>query len=480
MRLAFLAAEMSPHAHVGGLGDVIRWLPRALAAAGDEVTVFLPDYDVLDRAGLPVREVIGPGKVPIGPLGTVGLCSLGDPAPGAPTVYLVNAPQWFHTGAVYEEEQEHLRFGALVASLPALCSALDWVPDVVHAHDWHTGLAALYLAAAGEPWASRPVVFTVHNLAYQGIFPAEDLTRLGLEGSAHLFDPADLAGGWLNSLKTGIATATTVTTVSPSFAREMLTPEGGMALDSTVQARGDLPVGILNGIGPDWDPATDPRIPQRYGSGDLDGKAVNTAALRRRFVLRHRPGVPVAGIVSRMDRVKGFDLLRETMPPLLARGRVQLAVLGTGDPALEALFSGLARRFQGEAGYVGAFDVDLSHLVEAGSDIFLMPSLLEPSGLNQMYSMRYGTVPVAHRTGGLADTIEQWDGQAGTGFLFSPHRPEAFAGALEDALAAFEDREGWRRLVTNGMQRDFSWAARAADYRDVYRRAIEARAKPTT
>ncbi len=471
MRLAFLAAEMAPHAQVGGLGDVTRWLPRALAAAGDEVTVFLPDYDVLDPAGLPVREVIGSGDVPVGPLGTVGLRTLGDPAPGLPTVYLVSAPQWFHIGSVYGEEREHLRFGALSAALAPLCSALGWMPDVVHANDWHTGLAALYLAAAGEPWASRPVVFTVHNLAYQGVFPAADLPRLGLEGWAHRFDPADLAGGWLNSLKTGIATATAVTTVSPSFAREMLTPERGMALDATLRARGDLPVGILNGIGEDWDPATDGRIPRCYRPGDLEGKAVNTAALRRRFVLRDRPGVPVAGVVSRMDRQKGFDLLRETMPPLLARGRVQLAALGTGDPALESLFTGLARRFPGEAGHIAAFDPDLSHLVEAGSDLFLMPSVFEPSGLNQMYSMRYGTVPVAHRTGGLADTIEQWDGRSGTGFLFSPHSAEAFAASLADALAAYEARDEWRRLVINGMKKDFSWGARAAEYREVYRRA---------
>jgi starch synthase len=314
------------------------------------------------------------------------------------------------------------------------------------------------------------VVFAVHNLAYQGLFPAADLPRLGLEGWAHRFDPGDLAGGWLNALKTGIITASAVTTVSPSFAREMLTPERGMALDATLRARPDLPVGILNGIGEDWDPATDERIPQRYGPGDLEGKAVNTAALRRHLCLRERPGVPVAGVVSRMDRQKGFDLLRETMPPLLARGRVQLAALGTGDPALESLFAGLARRFPGEAGYVAAFDPGLAHLVEAGSDLFLMPSLFEPSGLNQMYSMRYGTVPVAHRTGGLADTIEQWDGESGTGFLFSPHTPEAFAAALADALSVSEDRDEWRRLVVNGMNQDFSWGTRAAQYREVYRR----------
>ena len=471
MRIAFVAAEMAPHAQVGGLGDVTRWLPRALAAGGDEVAVFLPGYDVLDPKGLAVRPVAGVGEVPLGPLGTTGLRTLGDPAPGSPTVYLVDAPQLFHAGAVYPGAEDHLRFGALAAAVPALCGALGWVPNVVHANDWHTGLAALYLARAGEPWASLPVVFTVHNLAYQGLFPAADLARLGLEAFAGRFDPDDLAGGWLNSLKTGIATASVVTTVSPSFAREMVTPERGMALDATLRARGDLPVGILNGIGDDRDPLTDPHLPYRYDVGDLEGKAVSTAALRRRFGLRERPGVPVLGVVSRMDRQKGFDLLRETMPPLLARNRVQLAALGTGDPAIESLFAGLARRFPAEAAHVAAFDLGLSHLVEAGADIFLMPSVFEPSGLNQMYSMRYGTPPVAHRTGGLGDSIQQWDGVDGTGFLFEPHTSEAFASALEDALSCHEDQEGWRRLVTNGMTQDFSWAARAEEYRAVYRRA---------
>jgi starch synthase len=472
MRLAFVAAEMAPHVHVGGLGDVTRWLPRALAAGGDEVVVFLPAYDVLDPKGLEMRPVSGAGEISLGPLGTAGLLTLGDPAPGAPTVYLVDAPQWFRAGAVYPGAEDHLRFAALAAAVPAGCAALGWVPDLVHANDWHTGLAALYLARAGEPWASLPVVFTVHNLAYQGVFPAADLPRLGLEGLAGRFDPADLAGGWLNSLKTGIATASLVTTVSPSFAREMLTPERGMALDATLRARGDLPVGILNGIGDDWDPLTDPLLPYRYEVGDLEGKAVSTAALRKRFGLRERPGVPVLGVVSRLDRQKGFDLLRETMPPLLARNRVQLAALGTGDLAIESMFTGLARRFAGEAGYVGAFDPALAHLVEAGADLFLMPSVFEPSGLNQMYSMRYGTPPVAHRTGGLADSIEPWDGESGTGFLFEPHTHEAFAGALEDALFVYEDRDAWRRLVTNGMEKDFSWAARAEEYRAVYRRAV--------
>ncbi|MBM3695339.1 MAG: glycogen synthase [Actinobacteria bacterium] len=398
------------------------------------------------------------------------MLTLGDSAPGSPTVYLVDAPQWFHAGEVYPGDEDHLRFAALAAAVPPLCDALGWLPDVVHANDWHTGLTALYLALAGEPWAGIPVVFTVHNLGYQGVFPAADLPRLGLEAAAGRFDPGDLAGGWLNALKTGIATADAVTTVSPSFAREMLTPERGMALDATLRARGDLPVGILNGIGEDWDPGSDPYLPHQYGLGDLEGKAANTAALRKRLGLRDRPGVPLLGVISRLDRQKGFDLLRETMPPLLARNRVQLVALGTGDPAIESLFAGLARRFPAEAAYVAAFDPGLAHFIEAGAEVFLMPSVFEPSGLNQMYSMRYGTPPVAHRTGGLVDSIEQWDGEHGTGFLFEPHSAEAFVGALEYALGVYEDREAWRRLVSNGMSRDFSWGARAEEYRAVYRR----------
>jgi starch synthase len=467
MRLALVAAEMAPHAQVGGLGDVIRWLPRALAAGGDEVAVFIPGYDVLDTGGLAVHPVTEAGVLDLGPLGSAGLSALGEPAPGLPSVYLVEAPQWFHTGAVYGAAEEHLRFAALSAALPAALAALDWMPHLVHAHDWHTGLAALYLRAKGGRWASLPVVFTVHNLAYQGVFPATDLPRLGVPEDG--FDPGDRADGWVNPLKTGIATAAAVTTVGPSFALQMLTPEGGMGLEGTLRARGDLPTGILNGIGPDWDPATDVLLPRRYRPGDLAGKAVNTSALRRRFGLREHPGVPVAGVVSRLDRQKGFDLLWETMPPLLARNRLQLAALGTGDPAIEALFAGLARRFPGEAALVAAFDPGLSHLVEAGSDLFLMPSLFEPSGLNQMYSMRYGTPPVAHRTGGLADTIRPWDGTGGTGFLFSPHTPEALTAALEDALAVFQDGDAWRRLVANGMAQDFSWEGRADEYRAVYR-----------
>jgi starch synthase len=236
-------------------------------------------------------------------------------------------------------------------------------------------------------------------------------------------------------------------------------------------ARGDRLIGILNGIGDDWDPATDEWISHQYS--EPAGKAPNTAALRDRLGLEHRAEVPVLGVVSRLDRQKGFELLRNTLPPLFERRRAQLAAIGTGDPSFEAMFAGFASRHPGWAAYHRGFDTGLAHLVEAGSNVFLMPSEFEPCGLNQMYSLRYGTVPVVHRTGGLADTVEPWDPDAatGTGFVFDEFTAPAFAAALRAALETFRDRTAWRTLMANGMAMDFSWEARTAEYRAAYRTA---------
>jgi starch synthase len=478
VRIAFGTSELSPHVHVGGLGDVSRWLPARLAAAGDEVAVFVPHYDVLDPQGEQVLPVPGLDAVPVGPFGEVSVSTLGEPGAGRPTVYLVGSPIWFERGAVYDAAPDgHLRFGALTAAIPAVCERLEWVPDVWHANDWHTALVAFHAAAAGEPWDAVPSVLTLHNLAFQGVFPAGDLGRMGLSGVADRLDPADLLDGWVNSLRNGIAAAAMVTTVSPTYAREITTPAQGMALDAALRAKGDRLVGILNGIGDDWDPASDPHIPERYGPGTVDRKAASTAALRGALGLLDRPGVPVAGIVSRLTGQKGFDLLRATLPPLLATGRLQLAVIGTGDAAYEALFADFARQFPGEAAYVADFSPPIAHLIEAGSDLFLMPSQFEPSGLNQMYSMRYGTVPIVRRTGGLADSVAPWDPAAGTGtgFVFDEFADAALAAALTEALAVYADPVAWRRLQLNGMTEDFSWDRRAREYRDVYRRAVGAR-----
>jgi starch synthase len=282
----------------------------------------------------------------------------------------------------------------------------------------------------------------------------------------------------VNSLKTGIATATMITTVSPGYAREILTPQRGRGIDEMLRSRRADLVGILNGIGAEWDPETDSLIPRNYDHHSLAGKAENTRVLREHFGLDGRPGVPVFGVVSRLTQQKGFDLLRDSLPPLLSSGRIQLAVIGKGETRYEAFFRSLRDRFPGAAGYADDFDPELAHLIEAGANLFLMPSKFEPCGLNQMYSMRYGTVPVVHRTGGLADSVKPWDPDSGTGsgFLFSPHTEEALVTAINAALEAFADREAWQRIVYNGMTGDYSWESRAQEYRAVYTRAEEAAA----
>lgn len=441
-----------------------RWLPTALAALGHDVRVFVPNYDVMEAGDDAILPVTGLDRLDLGGLGDITVSTVGEARSGAPTLCLVGSDRWFDRGVVYDSAgDDHLRFAALARAAIAACDASGWIPDVLHAHDWHTALLARFAAAAGGDWSTIPTVLTIHNLAHQGVFSGTDLEVMGL-------DPTT---GPVNSLRAGIEDSAMVTTVSPTFAAETLTPEQGMGLDAELRSLGDRYVGILNGIGDDWNPATDPWISLPYS--EPSGKATNTAALRARMRLTPARGVPVVGIVSRLDPQKGFDLLRTTIPPLLAAGSIQLAVLGRGDTALEEMFASFAARFPGLAAFESGFDRGLGHVVEAGSDMFLMPSRFEPCGLNQMYSMKYGTVPIVHRTGGLADTVTQWDPASGTGtgFVFEPFDVDAFAESLRAALEVFADRSAWVRLMANGMGGDYSWHLRSREYEAVYGRAME-------
>ena len=455
MRIAFLTAELAPHAHVGGLGDVARGLPGALAAAGEDVLVLVPGYAGLVARGEPL------GGLDLGPMGPVEVERIED----TPPTWAVRSVRWFGDGRIYGAPDDHLRFGAFTAG--ALGAALEWAPDVVHLNDWHTALGGLHLDALA---ADVPTVLTIHNLAFQGVFGGADLAVLGLEAQA---GRVLAGGGEVNSLATGIAGAAKVTTVSPTYAAEITTPALGCGLDDLLAARRSDLVGILNGIGPEWDPAADPHLPAPFSAGDLRGKVAARAALLGAFGLEDG-GVPVLGVVSRLTRQKGLDLVPGALEPWLEGGAVRLVVLGTGEEDLERAYGDLAGRFGDSVGFAPRFDVGLAHLVEAGSDLFLMPSRFEPCGLNQMYSMAYGTIPVVHRTGGLADTVDDWDPVAGsgTGFVFDDLSPDGLHRAVGRALDALADPGTRARLVADGMARDDSWAARVPAYLEVYRRAI--------
>jgi starch synthase len=393
------------------------------------------------------------------------------------TFYLVEHERLFGSrrglygegGRDYGDNAE--RFAFLTRAALAIPGATRLRPRIVHLNDWQTGLGPYLLAHehADDPaLAGARTVFTIHNLAYQGVFPKEVIPHLGLPWSAFRPDALEFYDR-LSFMKAALVGADALTTVSPTYAREILEPEGGAGLDPVLRHRRDRLTGILNGIDAgEWDPATDPHLPARYSARSLAGKARCKAALQRELGLAERPDVPLLTMVSRLAEQKGVDLVAAALPELLARD-VQLAILGSGDPAYEQALAAAARERPGRMAVRIGFDEALAHRLEAGGDAFLMPSRFEPCGLNQMYSLRYGTVPVVRAVGGLDDTVEDYDGwNRGTGFKFRDYAPAALLLAVRRALDAHRDKKAWRGLVTRGMAQDFSWDRSAERYEALY------------
>ncbi|MGE5170819.1 MAG: glycogen synthase GlgA [Rudaea sp.] len=478
--MLFATAEAAPLIKTGGLGDVSGALPLALHRIGVDVRVLLPGYPVVLDA-LRVRSQDAHMLTALPHAGPTRIVAATLPN-GVPAIVADHARLFERPGGPYQDPggtdwaDNALRFGLFskaAATLAGEANPLGWQPDIVHCNDWHTGLAPVYLRAARRACQS---VLTIHNLAYQGLFPPAWMERLQLPPV--LFTPQGIEfHGALSFLKAGLVFADAITAVSPTYAREIQSAPLGFGLEGVLHARRAALFGVLNGIDTDeWNPAQDPRIDACYDATNPAAKAANRRALRTRLGLDDVPTMPLFGVVSRLVEQKGIDLVADVAPRLVALP-AQLAVLGTGDAVLERRFMSLAAAYPGRMAVRIGFDEALAHQVEAGADAFLMPSRFEPCGMNQMYSQRYGTPPIVRRTGGLADTVVDCtpgtlaDGTA-SGFVFEEASPEALFAAIERAVAAFGDPGAWQALQRNGMARDFGWARAAARYAELYAHVI--------
>ena len=479
MYIVMVSPECAPVAKVGGLADVCASLTPQLVERGHDVRIFLPFYEPLLNRGLELEPVLEAQQVPLPLAGRYFTFNVFETEQSGVPLYLVQCAPLFERGdAVYTmHADEPLRWVFFCRAVLETLQRMVWAPDLLHLHDWPTALMPVLLKtvyAWDQLFARTRTVFTIHNLGYQGVFGTEVLEQIELAHAPQYFDPGDLAAGRINFLKTGLTHSDRLSTVSPSYAEEIQTPLHGHGLDGLLRERAADLRGILNGIDEsEWGAEADRSVPVRYGAGSLWRKRHDRHALLARTGLSIPDGVPVLGIVSRLAEQKGFDLLPAVLESVLEERDVALVVLGSGEAHIEHFFRDLAERRSDRVAFSLGYDEALSHLIEAGSDLFLMPSHYEPCGLNQMYSQRYGTLPVVHRTGGLRDTVEPYDERTGqgTGFAFAPATVEALSASLGQALDVFENRPVWESMMRQAMSRHFGWGDRAADYGLMYREA---------
>jgi starch synthase len=460
MKILHVSSEVAPHSKTGGLADVLGALPKALRALGFDVKVVTPRYRSVDVTGFarwpsPLTVPLGAESVEVDVLERDG-------------VVLIDHPPSFDRAGLYGESGHDYpdnarRFAILGAAALAAYRARGESPDILHGHDWQAGPAMIYAREIKR-------VFTIHNLAYQGLFAPALVEALGF--GAELYHPGGLEyWGQASLLKAGIVLADKITTVSPGYAKEIQTEEQGFGLDGLLRAHAERLVGILNGCDYDvWSPEKDPHLPARYSAAHLDGKRQCKAALQRELGLPERADTPLAGSISRLVEQKGFDLVAQALPGILG-GDAQYVVLGTGQPHLEAALTALQQQYPDKLAVRIGYDEALAHRIEAGCDLYVMPSRFEPCGLNQMYSLRYGTPPIVRATGGLDDTIHDFDAASstGTGFKFGAYSASALGEAWRRALLAYFSGAAFDALVRRGMAQDFSWAVSARRYASLYR-----------
>jgi starch synthase len=469
MRVAVLSAEAVPYSKTGGLGDVAGALPKALGRVGVDAFLVTPCYrqtkgEHLWHTAVEDLYVEWRGRLQKAK-------AFYSEANGSPT-FLIDYPPLFHRDSIYGYQEDYERFAFFCRAALALVRRLGAPPDIVHLNDWHTGFAAVEIARLrfrDEYWRNTKTVFSIHNLAYQGGFDAGELWKLGFstdfERNAFAFN------GYASALKAGLAVSDMLSTVSRRYGYEIQQPENGYGLDWLLRERANNLYGIVNGVDYDvWNPETDPALPANYSREDLSGKTVCKRALLESFNLPVDPEKPVFASVTRLTAQKGFELIQQTAGELLATGAYFIA-LGSGDKNYESFLQALRDHAPRQVGVYIGYNEDLAHRIEAGADMFLMPSRFEPCGLNQMYSLRYGTAPIVRAVGGLDDTVENFDAVAetGNGFKFREFRADKFLEKIYEAIFAYYDKEAWRRLQWNGMSEDNSWENAARKYVQLYR-----------
>ncbi len=483
MKIAFVSSEVFPFAKAGGLADVAGALPKDISRLGHEVKVFMPKYNFIDEDKFSLRYCWDIGEIPIRVNGFLRFVHLHQAKLPESNVEInfIDCPHYFFRGQIYTNDpDEDERFILFSKGVIEVLQRLQWAPDIIHCNDWQTGLLPLFVKdnySWDRMFDSTSFIFTIHNIGYQGIFSPK--TLLSAEISEELFypgGPVEMFGN-VNFMKAGIFYSDIINTVSPTYAKEILTPEYGAGLEDILKSRQNDLYGILNGVDYEtWDPSNDKLIPFRYNRDYLSGKTKNKKYLLDRFKIKFDEKVPLIGIISRLVSQKGFDLVMEIIHELLNL-EAQWVILGSGEDKYEQMFNSVSHNFPDRVAVYIGYNNEISHLVEAGSDIFLMPSLYEPCGLNQIYSLRYGTVPVVRKTGGLNDTVADWHEkkfageESGTGFSFNDYTGHALYSAVIRAVDTFHEKTVWKQIQKNGMEKIYSWQSAARSYTDLYHKA---------
>lgn len=476
LKVLMLAAEIVPFTKVGGMADVVGALPKALHALGHDVRLVMPRYRQVDRGRFQLNTILEATPVSMGNYQVpVSVCQgeIGEHIP----VYMIDAPRYFDRENIYGYTDDGERFILFCRAALEAMRALDWSPDVVHCNDWHTGIIPNWINTIYRDdafFCNTASVYTIHNLAYHGIFGYRLLEVAGVAANGFLYPQIAEFGNVVDIMGRGILFADAITTVSERYAQEILTPTFGEKLDHLLRSRRDRLFGILNGVDyQEFNPATDHYIHTPFDQHSLELRAANKKALQEQAHLPVREDVPLLAMISRLTDQKGFDLLAEITEPLLAQG-VQLVLMGIGDQHYHEMFQNLAARHSEQVSILLTFNSELAQRIYAGSDMFLMPSRFEPCGLNQMVAMRYGCVPVVRHVGGLADTVQEYDPVTGkgTGFVFNEYDAWQFFAAITRAITTFRFKDVWNSIQSHGMEADHSWSTSARRYVEVYHNAI--------